>query len=420
MTDAKRILILTADAGFGHRSAANAIAAALQETHGKECLIEIVNPLEDKRTPAFLRDGQADYDRIVREMPDLYKISYRASAGAVPSTLVENALTVILFEVMREIVRRHRPDVIVTTYPLYQAPLRAVYAISRRYIPLFTIVTDLATVHRLWFHDAVDFCFVPTPTVRDLAIEYGLSPAQTQITGIPVHPHLAQDRDPAALRAELGWRTDLKTVLAVGSARVEHLAEVAQVLNHSGLPVQLVLVAGGDEKLYRQLQSVEWHVVTHLYNFVKDMPTLMRAADCIICKAGGLIVTEALACGLPLLLIDVLPGQEVGNAEYVIQGGAGERASNPIEALEIMYHWLERDGERLAARARNARYLGHPRAAYEIADKIWVAAERGPRAKIHHRRLGLRSLTKLLSRYNVPWEEKRPANNDDPTAQPAM
>jgi hypothetical protein len=40
----KRILILTADYGYGRCSAANAIAAALKEAYGQECLAEIVNP----------------------------------------------------------------------------------------------------------------------------------------------------------------------------------------------------------------------------------------------------------------------------------------------------------------------------------------------------------------------------------------
>ncbi|MEJ5201228.1 MAG: hypothetical protein WHV66_03245, partial [Anaerolineales bacterium] len=75
----KRILILTADAGFGHRSAANAVAAALHELYGDACQVEIENPLEDKRTPAFLRETQSDYDRIVREMPDLYRVGFGAS-----------------------------------------------------------------------------------------------------------------------------------------------------------------------------------------------------------------------------------------------------------------------------------------------------------------------------------------------------
>jgi 1,2-diacylglycerol 3-beta-galactosyltransferase len=76
MADSKRILVLTADAGFGHQSAANAVAAALQETYDGDGAVEIVNPLEDKHVPAFLRKSQADYDKIVRDMPELYKIGY--------------------------------------------------------------------------------------------------------------------------------------------------------------------------------------------------------------------------------------------------------------------------------------------------------------------------------------------------------
>ena len=70
MPEPKRVLILTADAGFGHRSAANAIAEALQDTHGNDCTYEIVNVLDDERTPRVLRDIQSDYDRIARDMPD--------------------------------------------------------------------------------------------------------------------------------------------------------------------------------------------------------------------------------------------------------------------------------------------------------------------------------------------------------------
>ncbi len=85
MPDNKHILILTADAGFGHRSAANAIAEALQDTHGNECTYEIVNVLDDERTPRLLRDSQSDYDRIAREMPDVYKFGYEATDSTAPA-----------------------------------------------------------------------------------------------------------------------------------------------------------------------------------------------------------------------------------------------------------------------------------------------------------------------------------------------
>jgi 1,2-diacylglycerol 3-beta-galactosyltransferase len=187
---------------------------------------------------------------------------------------------------------------------------------------------------------------------------------------------LAKGRqEQASIRANLGWRSDLFTVLAIGSKRVEHLYASLNVLNHSGLPLQLAIVAGGDDALYQQLEETEWHLETHLYNFVTDMPTLLRASDCVLGKAGGLTVTETLACGLPLILVSVLPGQETGNANYVIDGGAGDLAHDPIEVLEVMNHLLANGKELYNQRVQNAFRLGYPRAAYDVADLVWVAAK---------------------------------------------
>jgi 1,2-diacylglycerol 3-beta-galactosyltransferase len=406
MSELKRILILSADAGFGHRSAANAIAEALQETHGRECAIDVVNPLEDVGAPMLLRESQSDYDKLATEAPKVYRFSYEASDSAVPTAIVEGALTVMLFQTMRNLVRRIQPHAIVTTYPLYQAPLGAVSALGQRDIPLLTVVTDLATVHRLWFHDAADLCLVPTQTVRDLAIGYGVPAERVEITGIPVNPRVARRADTReALRARLGWQPDLTTVLAVGSRRVRDLPDFLHVLNHSGLPIQLVVVAGGDDKTYQQLVNTEWHHPTQVYNFVTNMPELMQASDCLISKAGGLITTEALACGLPLLLIDVIPGQETGNAQFVIDGGAGALAETPVDELEILFHWLDHGGELLRLRAHNAQRLGRPRAAYAVADLAWQGALQGTSPK--RREASLRALPRLrelLARNGISWQ----------------
>ncbi len=372
----KRILILTADYGYGHHSAANAVSEALKEIHGPECLVEIVNPLDDKRAPVFLRKDQANYDRIIREMPELYRLGYQVSDQTVPTNLLESAATLLLFNVLRETIRKHQPDAIVCTYPLYPAILSVIFNIEKHAIPMLIVVTDLATVHRMWFNPSVDLCLVPTQTVYDLAIDAGLPPEKIKITGIPVHPALAKGtQDQASLRVDLGWRSDLFTVLAVGSKRVENLYDSLRVLNHSGLPLQLALVAGGDNKLFKRLEETEWHVEAHLYNFVTDMATLMRASDCVLGKAGGLTVTESLACGLPLILVNVIPGQETGNADYVISGKAGDLARDPIEVLEVMSHWMEKGKGLYNQRVQNARRLGYPQAASDVAELAWAMAK---------------------------------------------
>jgi 1,2-diacylglycerol 3-beta-galactosyltransferase len=371
----KRILILTADYGYGHRSAANAIEKALQEMHGQECQVDIVNPLDDPRAPAFFRENQNDYDRLVREMPELYKLGYQVSESRLAGDLIKSTFTLALFNVLRELIREKQPDVIVCTYLFFQGILSAVFAVDKRHIPLLTVVTDLETVQSLWFHPAADRCLVPTQTVYDLAIQAGLPPEKVKITGIPVRPELVKgNQDQASLRLSLGWRPDLFTVLAIGSKRIEHLYDSLRVLNHSGLPLQLVAIAGGADELYQRFQETEWHVETHSYNFVTEMGTFMSAADCILGKAGGLTVSEGLACGLPLILVDVIPGQETGNANHVISGNAGVLARDPIEVLETVCHWLENDRRLYRQQAQNARKLGHPQAAYDVADLAWAAA----------------------------------------------
>ncbi len=402
----RKILILTADAGFGHRSAANAVADALQDRYGSQCEVSIVNPLEDRRAPFFLRDSQADYDKMVRNMPELYRFGYDASDASVPVAIAEQALIVLLFEVMRDILRTHRPDVILNTYPLYQAPVRAVMTIARISIPLIVTITDLATVHRLWFNSSVDQMMVPTPIVRDLAVNYGLLPEQIQVTGIPVNPAVVRERrSPREIREALGWQPDIITVLGVGSRRVDRLIDTVNVLNHFGRPIQIVVVAGKDADLYRELSAVDWHVPVHLYDYIKDVPTLMKAADFIVCKAGGLVITESLACGRPMMLIDMIPGQETGNADYVVQNGAGDLVRDPVEVLTAMAHWLHDGGLLFRTRMENARRLGRPNAAYDVADAVMLAAQTAVTRSAPQHVTGRLRLTDLLSRNQVRWED---------------
>jgi len=379
MTDKpKKIMILTADAGFGHRSAANAVSMALERKYGSAVEVSIVNPLDNDRAPLFLRDSQADYDKWVKAVPELYQLGYAASDNLVPSALMERSLGLLLYEVMREIIAVSKPDVVLVTYPMYQAPLALLFRSSKKYrVPFYTVVTDLATVHRLWFNPRVDGCLVPNQIVADLAMSNRIPAEKITITGIPVHPNIsAETRDKVQIRKDLGWTPDMTTILAVGSKRVERLVDALNVVNHFGIPLQVVVVAGKNEDLYRELTQFNWHIPAHIYDFVENMPPMMKAADLIICKAGGLIVTESLACGLPMILIEVIPGQETGNAEYVTTYEAGDMAESPVEMLETLHHLLQNDGQLLKKRADNARQLGRDQSAFSVADILWNAAQK--------------------------------------------
>ncbi len=210
---------------------------------------------------------------------------------------------------------------------------------------------------------------LPNQEVANLASDYHISENKIEITGIPVSPFYALNKiSKPALRKELGWEQDTPTILAVGSRRVEQLEAALNIVNHFGQKIQLVAVAGNDNTLYQQLKGLDWHIPVHIYEFVSDMPRFLLASDGLITKAGGLIVTEALAAGLPMMLIDIIPGQETGNAEYVVSHGAGEISLEPLEVLQTLSHWFQDDLKLLKEQSENARAIGKP--------EFWIANSR--------------------------------------------
>lgn len=372
---ATKILILTSDAGFGHRSAANALYQAFDLRYGDAAHVLIVNPLDEPGAPPFMRGVESDYDRLARDWPQFYKLGYKMSDLSLTTNVTEMAYVVLMYDIITRLMKLYQPDIVVITFPTYQYPVAAYRRLSGAYVPIATIVTDLVSLQKMWFSQSADLCLVPTRHAAELARERGLDEAVIHITGLPVNPALAEGpSSKVAVRRALGWPEDKFTVLAVGSKRVERLQDFVHVLNHAGFDLHLVAVAGGNEKLYRALQREEWHITATVYDFVDNMPDLMRAADCIASKAGGLIVTESLASGLPLLITQIIPGQETGNASLIVDEGAGDVALEPLAFLETMAHWLTNDRRLYHERAENARRLGRPDAAFVAADLIWQAA----------------------------------------------
>ena len=217
-----------------------------------------------------------------------------------------------------------------------------------------------------------DYYTVANDETKKLTVANGIDPNRVLVTGIPVKPIFATEtRSKAEIRTALGWDPDLPTVIAVGSKRVSRLIENLNMINHAGFDFQLAMVAGGDDQLYRDMRAVDWHHPAHIYNFTSEMPLMLLGSDIAITKSGGLITSECLAAGLPMLLVDVLPGQEEGNASLVVTNRAGILTKSPTELLEAFFHVMNDDRKLLREMSENARKIGHPRASLDVCDIIF-------------------------------------------------
>ena len=376
MNHTKYILIFTSDSGYGHRSAANSVSAAMQLLHPLDAHTEIINPAFLVDAPKVFQYSELHYDDHVRYTPLWYQFTYEICDSRAASSIVEKAIGLTLYRSIERVLNENKPDVILNTNLIYSEPIGAALSATGRKIPYYTVITDLADVHALWFNSHPDHYFVASEAVKQQALACHIPEKCITVSGIPVNPLYSRIKKSGKmdLRRQLGLREDLPVILAVGSRRVNQIMKYLQPLNQLNLPFQVI--AGGDESLYQKMVNHTWNFPIRLLNFVNNMAEWMGAADLLLTKAGGLIVSEGLAAGLPIVLIENIPGQEEGNVRHVVENKAGVEIKNQASYLHTMNDLLQPASAQLAIMAENARKIGHPQAALTIAERLWQATEK--------------------------------------------
>lgn len=372
MEQKKRFLILTSDAGFGHRSAAMSVSRALTILFGEDQVNLVVNPILDSPSLSLMKPIEKNYDKGVRNVPSLWRLGYEFSDSRQFSELMEGALTLFLQRNIGDFVKSFMPHAILLTNPMFNAPAGKVRQEQELNIPLFAVVTDLADVHSLWFAPGPDLFFIASDWAKVKALGNRVPLRKLNISGIPVNPKFASENiDKTKLREELGLQADLITILFVSSIRVEHILENLHALDNLEYPLQVVVIAGGNDDLYQALLEDHFNFPVIIKNYVENVPDWMLASDMLVTKAGGLILSEGLAAGLPVLLVDYLPGQEESNVRYVTSHQAGANVENVGEFATMIEFWLKNDQEQLKRTAASSRLVGHPEAALTVAKTMW-------------------------------------------------
>ena len=135
--------------------------------------------------------------------------------------------------------------------------------------------------------------------------------------------------------------------------------------------VEVVALCGRNGRLQRRLQRLQRRrpaggVRLTVRGFVGHMAEWLRCADVVVTKAGPGTIAEAACCGTPLIITSRLPGQEDGNAEFVVGAGAGRYAPRPADVVREVRRLRRDPGALDAMRAASAR-LGRPDAAASVA-----------------------------------------------------
>lgn len=318
------LLILTASYGDGHIQVSKVLKEKFEQYGFQSVklidLFKEAHPLMNSITKfLYLNSGALSAYGL-----DYYGWSYYLTRNMKHDSMLAKCLNILGIRKLMKVILQEKPDVIISTFPFggisEQLKRRGIS------IPTFTILTDFV-LHNRWLYSIPDRFYVATEDLRREMMERGIPGDIITVSGIPIREAFYEPPQPQydctdgrsvlIMAGAYGVLRDMKKI-------TERLLSVADVHIH--------VVCGKNDKLREDLEdSFAAEPRVRLYGFVDDIYRLMRRSSCIVTKAGGITLSEAIHVNVPILIFKPFPGQEKENASYLSGQGAALIANDISE-----------------------------------------------------------------------------------------
>ncbi len=367
----KNILIFYASYGGGHLNAAKSIYEFLQQHHSHyqieliDCM-KYVNKTVEKLTTVAYREA-------AKKAPWVWGRIYSESQKGPLAHISTRSNKIMAIKLLR-LLREKQPDLIISTHPFSSQMCSYLKRKGKITAKIATIMTDFAP-HDQWLvgSDFTDFFFVANDKMKNYLVHKGIEKRKVFVTGIPLSDKFLQTYDRKSILTSLNLQDEKPNILFFGGGEFglgkSKIFEILDSLIQSSNDIQIIAIAGKNEKMKKKFEEiVEKNKVMNrvkVLSFTKQIPQLMSISDLVVTKPGGMTTTESLACGLPMLMINPIPGQEEENAEFLESKKVGIWIKKEDYITEILSNLLS-DSHQLLEMKQNALRLGHPNSTKDI------------------------------------------------------
>jgi glycosyl transferase family 28 len=368
----RRIALVYFDAGGGHRNATMALEAAIEQSNlpwevQLVNLQEILDPIDFIRRYSGLR-MQDVYNRMLQNGWTLGSTQLmRVLQGIIR---LYHGKTVRLLE---RYWRDQKPDLVASLIPHFNRALCESVRKACPGKPFVTILTDIADYPpHFWIERQEQFLICGSERAVQQARQFGHSDEHIfRTSGMILNPRFYgySPIDRGAERTKSGLDATRMTALVLfgGQGARKKMLDIDRCLSESGLQIQLILICGKNERLFRELRAQVRPTPRLVEGFTANMPYYMQLADFFIGKPGPGSIAEALAIGLPVMVENnawTLP-QERYNALWVQEKDVGLVVKNFDTVVDAVAQML--DSTTFARFRCNAKKM-HNRALFEIPD----------------------------------------------------
>lgn len=371
--DRKKALLMYISISSGHHKAALALEKALEILDPSVEVLSInslnyTNPLVEKVI-------NKTYMSIIKNRPEVWEYLYDNPKVFRNISKLRDLIHRFNSGKLKTLLDDFKPDVIACTqaFPCGMvADYKASFGLD---IPLMGVLTD-CTPHSYWIFDSVDYYAVHSEATMNKLIENGISRERIRIFGIPIDPKFANKLNAGSIMTKLGIDKSIPTILIMGGGQgLGPIPEIVFSLNKISRPIQMLIVAGTNGRLFNWLESRSrnFRMRSFIFGYASNIDELMSIATLIITKPGGLTISEAMSKSLPMVIIRPIPGQEAKNTEYLLKEGVAIKADSPRDA-GILTEALLNQPAKLEQMRQNARRIAKPNSAIEIAKLILECA----------------------------------------------
>jgi UDP-N-acetylglucosamine:LPS N-acetylglucosamine transferase len=372
----KKILILTAGFGDGHTAAARNLRDAIELTTD-DAKVEVLDLFESTYGVINTLARQA-YLGMVRYAPLLWSGVFQVMDNPNLFRRQINGMGK-LRQQLAAVLHDTEPDCVVSTYPVYSHLIQDIYR-EHAEVPFrfITIVTDSISVCSAWFRAPSDLFIAANEPTAKVIVQGGVERGRVLPLGFPVSPHFAIDRPDAPLPPGKGDRRKVLFVINTGKAKCGRVVEDLLQIDD----LDLTITVGRDAALKAKLveRTRDYGSRVKILGWTNRVPHLLMTHHLLIAKAGGAMVQEAIAAQCPMIINQVIPGQEEGNATLIESIGAGVVAAKPGRVVDAVSEAFARKGELWKEWHRNLERVSRPDAALRIAELVLTEADQGSAA----------------------------------------
>jgi UDP-N-acetylglucosamine:LPS N-acetylglucosamine transferase len=370
----KRILILTASFGDGHNAAARNLRDALEQISPE---VEVtVTDLYERGYKRFNGVARRAYLGVVRYAPTLWAGLFKLVNRA--PWLTESGVGLgPLRESLAGLLEATRPDCVISTYPTYAQVIQTMFRDpGERPFRLVTVVTDAGSINSVWYRAPSDRFVVCDDETAAVLARGGVPKANIYALGFPVSPRFAERPSDAAQTPRPGEPIRVLYVINTGQQKagkaIDRLLEIPRV--------EVTVTVGRHAELKEKLAKRHRRHGDRLQllGWTNQMPELLMRNHLVIGKAGGAAVQEALAARCPMIVNQVIPGQETGNARLVEFLGVGRVAQGKKEVARRVREAMANGGELWQQWRARLDAVSQPDAALRIAQLALAECDRAP------------------------------------------